>query len=128
MARRAMVLASLAATIAAWGAGCGRNSATVSCALSEDEGSLGVLKICLEAPASTFSQGCPAPVADAGIEVSVMEGPCSRVGAVGGCRISTGAVTETVWYYADGVDGGGGPMSSDIQLLCAEGGATFVAP
>jgi hypothetical protein len=122
------VIASLAATIAAWGAGCGGNNALVSCALSEDEGSLGVLAICLEAPASTFSQGCPVPVADAGIEVSVMDGPCSRLGAVGGCRITTGAVSETIWYYANGVDPGSGPRSSDIQTLCAEGGATFVAP
>ena len=122
-----MVVAFLAATIAAWGAGCGGNSAMVSCTLSQNEGSLGVLKICLEAPASTFSQGCPVPVADGGIDVSVMAGPCSRVGAVGGCRITSGAVSETVWYYADGV-GGSGPMTSDIQLLCAEGGATFVAP
>ena len=57
-----------------------------------------------------------------------MEGPCSRFGAVGGCRITTGAVSETVWYYADGRDGSSGPVSSDIQLLCAEGHATFVAP
>ena len=123
-----MVAASLAATIAAWGAGCGGNSAIVSCAVSQNEGALGVLKICLEAPASTFSQGCPAPVADAGIAVSVTDGPCSRVGAVGGCRITTSAVSETIWYYADGTGGGSGPMSSDIQMLCAEGGATFVAP
>lgn len=111
-----------------WAAGCGGSSATVSCSVSQNEGSMGVIKICLEAPASTFSQGCPVPVADGGIEVSVMEGPCSRVGAVGGCRITTGAVSETVWYYADSVDGSSGPMTSDIQLLCAEGGATFVAP
>ena len=128
MARSAMAIASLGATIVAWGAGCGGNSATVSCALSEDEGSLGLLKICLEAPASTFSQGCSAVTADAGIDVSVMEGPCSRVGAVGGCRITSGALSETIWYYADGTGGGSGPMSSDIQMLCAEGGATFVAP
>jgi hypothetical protein len=128
VARSAMVIVSLGATIAASGAGCGGNSATVSCGVSQNEGSLGVLKICLEAPASTFSQGCPAAAADAGIEVSVMEGPCSRVGAVGGCRITTGAVSETVWYYADRVNGSSGPKSSDIQMLCAEGGATFVAP
>jgi hypothetical protein len=123
-----MVIASLAATMAAWGAGCGGQSATVSCAVSQNEGSLGVLEICLEAPASTFSQGCSAPGTDAGIEVSVKDGPCSRVGAVGGCRITSGAVTETIWYYDDGTDAGGGPRTSDIQALCAEGGATFVAP
>ena len=100
----------------------------VSCALSQNEGALGVLEICLEAPASTLAQGCPVPTADAGIEVSVTDGPCSRVGAVGGCRITTGAVSETIWYYADGLDGGSGPMSSDVQMLCSEGGATFVAP
>jgi hypothetical protein len=128
MAQRAAAIASLAATIAAWGAGCGGSSATVSCAVSQDDGALGLLKICLEGPASTLSQGCPVPTADAGIEVSLMEGPCSRAGAVGGCRIATGAVSETVWYYADGLDGSSGPRSSDIQTLCAEGGATFVAP
>jgi len=125
-----MVVASLAAMMAAWGAGCGGGSGTVSCTVSQDDGTLGVLKICLEAPASTLSQGCtPAGTAgDAGIEVSVVDGPCSRVGALGGCRITSGAVSETVWYYQDGVDASGGPMSSDIQTLCAEGGATFVAP
>jgi hypothetical protein len=128
MARAAIVIGFLAATIAAWGAGCGGNSATVSCSVSQSEGTLGVLKICLEAPASTFSQGCPVPVADAGIEVSVMDGPCSRVGAVGGCRVTTSAVSETVWYYAGALDASSGPTSSDIQTLCAEGGATFVAP
>jgi hypothetical protein len=127
MAWRAIAAASVAATMAA-AAGCGGNSATVSCSVSQNQGSLGVLEICLEAPASTFSQGCPAAGADAGIEVSVMNGPCSRIGAIGGCRITTGAVSETIWYYADGVDGGGGPMSSEIRTLCAEGGATFVAP
>lgn len=120
------MIGSLAATIAVWGMGCGGNSATVSCTVSQSEGSLGVLRICLEAPASTFSQGCPAPAP--GLEVSVMDGPCSRVGAIGGCRITTGAVVETVWYYQDGTDAGDGPRSSDIQALCAEGGATFVAP
>ncbi len=128
MARRAMAIGSLAATIATWSAGCGGSSATVSCSVSQSEGSLGVLKICLEAPASTFSQGCSAAGADAGIEVSVMNGPCSRVGAVGGCRITSGAVSETVWYYADDVDGSSGPTPFDIQALCAEGKATFVAP
>ena len=129
MARWAISVASLAATIAAVASsGCGGDSATVSCSVSQNEGTLGVLEICLEAPASTFSQGCPAAGADAGIEVSVMNGPCSRVGAIGGCRVTTGAVSETIWYYADGVDGGGGPMSSDIRMLCAAGGATFVAP
>ena len=57
-----------------------------------------------------------------------MDGPCSRVGALGGCRIASGGVSETVWYYADGEDDGGGPMSSDIQMLCAEARRTFVAP
>jgi hypothetical protein len=123
-----MVIASLAATIAAWGAGCERNSAMVSCAVSQSEGALGVLEICLEAPASTFSQGCPAAGADAGIEVSVLDGPCSRVGAVGGCRITTGAVSETIWYYQDGTTASDGPTSADVHTLCAEGGATFVAP
>jgi len=131
MPSRAMVAVSVVATVAtlaAWGTGCGGNSATVSCSVSQDEGVVGVLRVCLEAPASTFAHGCPVPVADGGIEVGVTDGPCSRVDAVGGCRITTGAVSETIWYYRVTVDGGANPTSSDVQMLCAEGGATFVAP
>jgi hypothetical protein len=129
--RGGIIVASLLATLAVSGAGCGGSSGTASCTVSQDEGSLGLIKICIEAPASAFSQGCePAgtTAADAGIAVSAVDGPCSRLDALGGCRIASGGVSETVWYYADGVDAGGGPMSSDIQMLCAEAHATFVAP
>ena len=127
MVGKGMVVASLAATLAA---GCADGGGTISCTVSQDDGALGVLRICLEAPANTLSQGCtPAgSTGDGGVGVSVAEGPCSRVGAVGGCRISSGGVSETIWYYQDGTDAGNGPMSSDIRALCAEGGATFVAP
>jgi hypothetical protein len=131
MARRGTVVVSLAATIAAWSAGCGDGGGTFSCTVSENEGSQGVLKICIEAPASVFSQGCePAgsPAGDGGIAVNVVDGPCSHLAALGGCRITSGGVVETVWYYQAGTDAGIGSMSSDVQMLCAEAGATFVAP
>jgi|SRR5580698_8289562 hypothetical protein len=129
--RSGLIVASLLTALAASAAGCGGGSSgTASCTVSQDEGSLGLIKICIEAPASAFSQGCePASsTGDAGIAVSAVDGPCSRLGALGGCRIAGSGVSETVWYYAEGGDASGGPMSSDIQMLCAEAQATFVAP
>jgi hypothetical protein len=131
MGRAGMIVASLLTALAAAGAGCGGGSSDMaSCTVSQDEGSLGLIKICIEAPASAFSLGCePAgSTGDAGIAVSAVDGPCSRLGALGGCRIASGGFSETVWYYQEGGDASGGPMSSDIQMLCAEAQATFVAP
>lgn len=125
------MIASLLAMLAASGGGCGGSSGTTSCTVSQDEGSLGVLKICIEAPASVFAQGCePAgsTTGDAGLAVNVADAPCSRAGALGGCRIASGGISETVWYYQEGADASGGAMSSDVQMLCAAAGATFVAP
>ena len=81
------------------------NSATVSCAVSQNEGALGVLRDLPRSPGEHVFAGLPGPgVGRAESRSASMDGPCSRVGAVGGCRITSGAVSETVWYYADGVD------------------------
>lgn len=66
-----------------------------------------------------------ASVPDAGAEAGAhfSYAPCSRAGALGGCRVTTGDMTETIWHYADGSGGAG---AADIQTLCAQAGATFV--
>ncbi|HXU05076.1 MAG TPA: hypothetical protein VN903_29145 [Polyangia bacterium] len=52
-------------------------------------------------------------------------GPCSRVGALGGCTYTVGTTTETIWYYAGSL----GPMTTaDVQMMCARAGDTFVPP
>jgi hypothetical protein len=116
--------------------GCGGGGGVAgegSCTLSEATGTAVALQLCEEAMGLSAAQldqlrqscmvsggGLP----DAGVEVSAQfsAGPCSRVGALGGCRVVQGAITETIWYY------GGGGAPSDIQTLCASAGATYVAP
>jgi len=64
-------------------------------------------------------------VPDGGVQAMAQfsAGPCSHAGALGGCRIVSGGMTATIWYYSNG-----GFTSADIQMLCATAGATFVAP
>jgi hypothetical protein len=70
---------------------------------------------------------CPPPAAaPPGVDVQTKgqyaDGPCSRVGLVGGCRATSGAATTTFWYYET-------PTSSpDVSALCATSGLTYVAP
>jgi hypothetical protein len=117
------------------GGGSGPGGGEGSCTLSESvPGSGPALVICEEAtglsPAAVeqLRQTCMLPtgsVPDAGVEAGAhfSYGPCSHVGAVGGCRVTTGAMTETIWYYAAGA---GAPGAAEIQTLCAQAGATFV--
>jgi hypothetical protein len=127
------------------GAGCGGSSSVgvgglVSCTIAESiGGDAGVsLKICEEVTGSPqaaqqIRQSCMASgagtglLADAGLQVGAtfQNGPCSRVGALGGCEVTQSGVTETGWYYDDGT---GLQTSADIQTLCATAGATFVPP
>ena len=53
------------------------------------------------------------------------DGPCSRVGSVGGCTMTADGLSMTVWYY--GVSSGNQPPA-DPKLLCSRPGSTYVAP
>jgi hypothetical protein len=116
--------------------GCGGGGAAGegSCTLSEGVSDTGVaLQICEEATGLSAAQldqlrqtctpsgGGPS---DAGVDVRAQfsNGPCPRAGALGGCRVVQGTITETIWYYA------GVGAASDIQTLCAAAGAAYVAP
>jgi hypothetical protein len=103
-----------------------------SCTTSESLGTFGVLKICSEIDAptaaqrSTLQQGCQGTLSlpDAGVTADIMyaDAPCTHTGALGGCRVTSGGVTETVWYYSEP-----GLTASTVQQLCA-GTGTYVAP
>src|SRR5689334_5715810 len=41
------------------------------------------------------------------------DGPCTRGGAVGGCRVTHAGVAITTWYYA-----GAGTTAADVQQIC----------
>jgi hypothetical protein len=130
----------VAILIGAAGCGSGGSGAVgglVSCTISESiGGDAGVsLKICEETDspqgAQQLRQTCMASssgtLADAGFQIGAQfeNGPCSHVGALGGCQVTQGGITETGWYYDDG---SGLQTSADIQTLCATAGATFIAP
>jgi hypothetical protein len=61
---------------------------------------------------------------DAG-EEEFANGPCSRVGALGGCSTTSGSTVTTSWYYAGSL---GPQTTADVQAMCSGNGETFVAP
>jgi hypothetical protein len=137
------LLAALSIAAAA-GIGCGSGSdghgggdgGLVSCTVSEAAGTI-ALKVCEEADNTSqnvqgLMQACMVPaggggLADAGITAGAdfEYAGCSHVGALGACRVTTGGMTVTGWYYQDP---NGLETSADIQMLCAQSGATYVAP
>jgi hypothetical protein len=87
------------------------------------------LMTCIEvagASAPSVKENCPPATMDPpGVQVETeaqhADGPCSRVGLVGGCRVTLGQATTTFWYYQTT----GGPPP-DVSALCAMNGTTFV--
>jgi hypothetical protein len=60
---------------------------------------------------------------DGSIQTSgvLAEGPCSSVGIIGGCRLSSGSYQSTSWYYE-----GGSMAPKDVQQMCGFMGAAYV--
>lgn len=109
----------------------------VSCTVSTDAFDGTVLKLCSEvsgAAAAQVQQGCRSQsvsLPDGGPTITqraeFRAGPCSHVGALGGCRTTVQGTTSTLWYYGIG-DSGTGQTSEDIERLCLGIGAEFVPP
>ena len=132
---------SLAAVVTGCGSsdkpGGGTAGGLVSCTVSESVGADVALKICEEADNTPqnvqgLKQACMVPAGGGGLpDAGIMAGAdfeyagCSHVGALGACRTTTGGMTVTGWYYQDPT---GLETSADIQMLCAQAGATYVAP
>jgi hypothetical protein len=118
------------------GHGDGSSGGLVSCTVSESAGTI-ALKVCEEADNTPqnvmgLKQACMVPAGGGGLpDAGVTAGAdfeyagCSHVGALGACRVTTGGMTVTGWYYQDP---NGLETSADIQTLCAQSGATYVAP
>jgi hypothetical protein len=139
---RGLVLVALLAFALTTGA-CGSSSdqgvpGTASCTISQMVSLGGTMlsqRICEEASGLSaaqeqqLKQQCMVPGgglgADAGItqQETFAAGPCPRDGALGGCRVVQGGMTSIAWYYQMGSF-----TSADIQQLCTNAGATFVAP
>lgn len=138
VARRGAVFGWLLVSILVLsGAGCGGGSGSgggddgvASCTVSENAGSIS-LKICEQVSGgdrAALQQSCAmasSGQADAGVTATIVDGPCSHVGALGACEETAGGVTVEGWYYADP---SGLETSADIQMLCSEAGETYVAP
>lgn len=130
MGRLESALAIVGAVMAA--AGCSSSSNVVSCtSVAADDAGV-ASTVCQEfsglsepdqaswGMSCVPDNGIPAAPIDA--SATFAHAPCSRAGAVGGCR-QPGSGSITIWYYADGPN-----TAADISALCAQTGATFVAP
>jgi hypothetical protein len=125
-----MLIATAAAAAGCGGSGSSTSSGQASCTRTASPPDGGVpLKMCQELTGSsliveTVRQIC---MSDAGAQdmEQFANGPCSRVGALGGCTYSAGTTVETVWYYADSL---GPQTTADVQATCARAGDTFVPP
>jgi hypothetical protein len=132
---KALVFALFLVTLSLAAVGCGGASdGEVSCTVWENTGVDGVMKICEEGSASVstqLQQACNAsastlpPDAGAGMGMTFTNGPCSHVGALGGCQIVSSGTAIAIWYYQDS---SGLSTSDDIKTMCAGIGATFLAP
>ncbi len=55
-------------------------------------------------------------------------GPCSRVNALGGCRMTETGIATTRWSYDGGADSGSRVTREDVRQLCEAKGGEFVPP
>ena len=125
-----MLIAAAAAVAGCGGRGSSTSGGQASCTRTESLPDGGVpLKMCQELTGSSqivesVRQIC---MSDGGAQDTEQfaNGPCSRVGALGGCTYTAGTTVETVWYYADSL---GPQTTADVQAICSRAGDTFVAP
>jgi len=127
--RLGAALLSAAVAVAGCGGSTGGSGGQASCTRTESLPDGGAsLKMCEELTGSAqivqaVRQIC---MTDAGGETEQFaNGPCSRVGALGGCSFTAGTTVTTVWYYAGSV---GPQTTADVQMTCAGAGDTFVPP
>jgi len=126
------LLAALGCGSSGTGADAADPSGTVSCTISVSDGTAVVNKICYEGTGpilrGALEQQCraqsdagagPGPVSTG----SFTQAPCSHAGAVGGCLVGAGGVSQGGWYYAVS-----GISEAQVRQLCAGTGGTFVAP
>ena len=125
-----MLIAAPVAVAGCGGSGSSTSSGQASCTRTESLPDGGAsLKMCQELTGSSqivesVRQIC---MSDGGAQDTEQfaNGPCSRVGALGGCTYTAGTTVETVWYYADSL----GPQTTgDVQAMCSRAGDTFVPP
>jgi len=67
----------------------------------------------------------PREPVDGGISMSGVysDGPCPLANRIGGCTITSGAYTQTAWYY-----GGGSLTADDVPDACKAAGGTYIKP
>jgi hypothetical protein len=114
--------------------GTGGSPDTTSCVISQTINSGGTSvtqSFCLEATGLTPDQinaqktACTTTTAlDGGLTqtASFSDGACSRANVLGGCRITSGGFTQTMWYYANSV-----LSVEQLQMLCSNLGGTYLS-
>jgi len=130
MHSRSMMVPILGAALAVACIACDDGSPG-SCTMTQTFGS-DTQKICEEVPASLRGQlraTCNASSTnfppDGIATATYADGPCPRVGSIGGCKMTADGLSMTVWYYAGS---SGYQTPDDAKQLCASSGHTYVAP
>jgi hypothetical protein len=123
-----LIVSAAAAALSGCG-GSGSSAGQASCTMTESLPDGGPsLKMCEELTGSSaivqgVRQIC---MTDAGMETEdFANGPCSRVGALGGCSTTSAGTVITFWYYAGSL---GPQTTADVQMMCTGSGETFVPP
>ena len=127
MRSRSMMVALLGTTLSVACIACDAGSPG-SCTMTQTNGA-DTTVICEEVPAGLSGQlraTCNSSSTNypPGGTATYADGPCSRVGSVGGCTMTADGLSMTVWYYYE-VSAGTSP---DPKLLCSRPGSTYVAP
>src|SRR3954471_8518889 len=113
-----MLIATAAALAGCGGTGTSSSSGQASCTRTESFPDGGAsLKMCQELTGSSQIVEGVGPICmwDGGAQDGTEQfanGPCSRVGVLGGCPYTAGTTVETVWYYADSL---GPQTTADVQ-------------
>ena len=123
------MLIAAAAAMAGCSSGSSSSGGQASCTRTESLPDGSSSKTCQELTGSAevvpaVRQAC---VEDGGTQYmeEFANGPCSRVGALGGCSTTAGTTVVTSWYYAGSL---GPQTAADVQMMCSASGGTFVQP
>ena len=126
-----VVIVMAAAVVGCGGSGTsGISGGQASCTMTESLPDGGPsLRMCEELTGSSqivesVRQICMSDAGPQDVE-QFANGPCSRIGALGGCSYTVGTTVTTIWYYADCL---GPQTTADVQAMCARAGDTFVSP
>jgi hypothetical protein len=110
-------------------AACDGSSGTVSCRESVSMGQQVSVVACVEMAGMTPDQEqllrdqcSPSSTSTMSVQATFVEEPCPRADIIGGCRMPSGSIEMTVWYYK-----GESLTPKTVEDMCRSMGCPFVS-